>query len=67
MKQIKIQHKRATTFMGAEGIALHKPGVCQAKHAKHNNNNNNNNSNNNNNLIFSIAQNTGKYDQMHIT
>ena len=21
--------------MGAEGIALHKPGVCEAKHAKH--------------------------------
>ena len=20
--------------MGAEGIALHKPGVCEAKHAK---------------------------------
>ena len=21
--------------MGAEGIALHKPGVCEAKHAKY--------------------------------
>ena len=21
--------------MGAEGTALHKPGVCEAKHAKH--------------------------------
>ena len=28
--------KRATNFMGAEGKALHKPGVCEkAKHAKH--------------------------------
>ena len=26
---------RATNFMGAEGIALHKAGVCEAKHAKH--------------------------------
>ena len=30
-----MQHKRATNFTGAEGIALHKPGVCEAKHAKH--------------------------------
>ena len=41
--------------MGAEGIALHKPGVCQAKDTKHNNNNNNN-SNNNNNLIFILRK-----------
>ena len=30
-----MQHKRATNFTGAEGIALHKPGVCEPKHAKH--------------------------------
>ena len=25
----KIKHKRGTNFTGAEGVALHKPGVCK--------------------------------------
>ena len=33
IKQIK--QTRATNFTGAEGIALHKPGVCETKHGKH--------------------------------
>ena len=28
------KHKHATNLTGAEGVALHKPGVCEAKHAK---------------------------------
>ena len=31
MKQNKHKHANLT---GAEGVALHKPGVCEAKHAK---------------------------------
>ena len=33
-EQSKIKHKRATNFTGTEEIALHKPDVCEAKHAK---------------------------------
>ena len=29
-----MKQKRATNFTGAEGIALRKPGVCEAKHAR---------------------------------
>ena len=28
------KHKHATNLTGTEGVALHKPGVCEAKHAK---------------------------------
>ena len=30
----KAKHKRATNFTEAEGIALHKPGACEAKQGK---------------------------------
>ena len=29
-----MKQKRATNFTGAEGKALHKPNVCEAKHVK---------------------------------
>ena len=30
-----VDYYRATNFKGAEGIALHKSSVCEAKYAKH--------------------------------